>query len=205
MNIQMLPLSAHQQEKFDKTAECRSCNEAFADKNIKVRHHNHATGAFIAAVCNSCNLQLKSQRKLSEGTKNLRDFSTIPEANNEKNKYKFHISVVMHNLSRYDAKFIFRFFNPRRAAKYGKNTDKYPPNVESTALNLEQFMSFDIFYLRFIDSIKFLNASLDTLVNNFVASCDHPYDKFTHTRMHIKSDGPETDKLIFSKEVFPYE
>jgi len=203
LNIQMLPLSEIQQAKFDKAIECPTCRKPFSETNIKVKHHNHATGAFIGVRCNSCNLQLKTDRKLDKDRKC--DFLDIPEKDNERSKYKYHISVIMHNLSRYDSHFIFRYLNPRMVQKYGKNTDKYPPNVEITALNLEQFISFDMFYLRFIDSMKFLNASLETLVKNLVDACDEPFDKFTHTRMHLKSDGPETDHLIYAKGLFPYE
>ena len=81
---------------------------------------------------------------------------------------------------------------------------KYPPNVEITGLNLEQLISFDIFYLWFIDSVKFLSASLDTLVNNLVASCSQPYDKFIHTRTYFTPDA-ESESLIFAKGVFRYE
>ena len=84
---------------------------------------------------------------------------------------------------------------PGVAAKYNKNGDKkFPPNVEIIALNLERFISFDIFYLRFIDSVKFLSASLDSLVENLVSSCDQPFDKFTHTREHF-NPKPEERKI----------
>jgi len=55
-NIEMLPLTQHQQEKFDKAEYCKHCKTKFSDQCRKVCHHNHATGAFIAALCNSCNL-----------------------------------------------------------------------------------------------------------------------------------------------------
>jgi len=94
-------------------------------------------------------------------------------------------------------------------SEFGRDEDeditKYPPIVEITALNLERFISFDIFYLRFIDSVRFLNASLDSLVQNLISSCEHQFNKFVHTRENIKSDCPETDNLIFGKGVFPYE
>ena len=70
-------------------------------------------------------------------------------------------------------------------------------------MNIERFTSFDIFYLRFIDSVKFLSASLDSLVENLVSSCDQPFDKFIHTREHF-NPKPEDEKFIFKKGEFPY-
>jgi len=61
-NIEMLPLTQHRQDKFDKAESCKHCQTKFSDKWRMVRHHNHATGAFIVAVCNKCNLQLKGRR-----------------------------------------------------------------------------------------------------------------------------------------------
>ena len=132
----------------------------------------------------------------------------VKVAAEDKPKYRFFIPVYFYNLARYDSKHIFRYFNPRVAAEYGKDEDEeedeHPPNIQIIGLNLEQFISFDIFYLRFIDTVKFLSASLESLVNNLVVSCDKPFDKFTHTRDRLKPDA-EAEKLIFAKGVFPYE
>jgi hypothetical protein len=73
-------------------------------------------------------------------------------------------------------------------------------NVEIIALNLERFVSFEMLYLRFIDSCQFLNASLEALVDSLVKSCDEPFDKFKHTRLHMGSN-----ELLFAKGIFPYE
>jgi hypothetical protein len=174
----------------------------------------------LRQLCNGCNLQLKGCRRkvkhskpeklTAKKSRQVNDFYDILEISknddeSSKNSYQFKIPVIAHNLSRYDAKFIFQYFNPRIAAKFGKNADKYPPNVEITALNLEQFISFDIFYLRFIDSVKFLSASLESLVDNLIASCDEPFDKFIHTNNHMKPQDDEIKQLLFSKGVFPYE
>jgi len=101
-------------------------------------------------------------------------------------EFKFHIPIIFHNLGAYDAHHIFRYFNPRAVSEFERDKDeditKYPPIVEITALNLERFISFDVFYLRFIDSVKFLNASLDSLVQTLISSCEHQFNKFVHTR-----------------------
>ena len=209
-NIEMLPITKNQQEKYDETTHCKNCDKPFSAKNRKVRHHCHATGNFISALCNSCNLQVKARRQRIHDRKTY--VSKLKPNRNEliqpvdttDKQYKFFISVVGHNMSKYDSKFIFKHFNPRVASKYGGQDGKYPPNVEITALNLEHFISFEIFYLRFIDSLKFLSASLETLVQSLLGSCDHPFDKFEHISEQLKLDD-EGKKLMIEKGTFPYE
>ena len=135
----MLPLTRHQQEKFEKTEDCKNCGSPFTKQSQKCRHHNHSTGQFIAAVCNSCNLQLKARRQRIDDKKNFSDSKNAPPTSAEdQSKFKFFIPVVFHNLSGYDSHHIFRYFNPRVAARYSKNGEKkFPPNVEIIALNLE--------------------------------------------------------------------
>jgi hypothetical protein len=57
---EMLPLTDEELQRFDRTRSCPKCNQDFSDENKKVMHHNHRTGQFIDAACNSCNLQIKS-------------------------------------------------------------------------------------------------------------------------------------------------
>ena len=135
----MLPLNNEEQERFDQAQSCPRCNETFSNENEKVKHHNHRTGKFIDALCNSCNLQIK-------------DRVMIP--------------VVFHNLKNYDAHHIFKSLNRRVTAKYDKKGRQSFESVNIIALNLEKYVCFSFQDLRFIDSFQFLGASLDKLVNN---------------------------------------
>ena len=72
----MLPLSDEELCRFDQTTTCCRCRQTFSNENMKVRHHNHRTGRYIQALCNRCNLQIKST-----------DFD-------------FFIQVVFHNLKK---------------------------------------------------------------------------------------------------------
>ena len=58
---------------------CYLCNNTFTQDNIKVRDHDHLTGIYRGAACNSCNINYKLP-------------SFIP--------------VILHNLSGYDSHFI---------------------------------------------------------------------------------------------------
>ena len=110
------------------------------EENKKVRHHNHRTGRFIDALCNSCNIQIRDNRP--------------------------RIPVAAHNLRNYDAHHVIRNFGKRIAAKFDKNGRESYRNINVIALNLEKFISFDINRLRFIDTYQFMSASLEKLVNN---------------------------------------
>jgi hypothetical protein len=57
---EMLPLTRNERERFDQTRACIACNKPFSNAEVKVKHHNHRTRKFIAALCNGCNLQIKN-------------------------------------------------------------------------------------------------------------------------------------------------
>jgi hypothetical protein len=102
-------------------------------------HHNHRTGKFIDALCNSCNLQIQN---------------------------RLFLPVVFHNLKNYDAHHVFKYVSKRLAAKYDEDKKVSFDSVEITALNLEKKISFKIQYLRFIYSYQFPNAGLQKIVQN---------------------------------------
>ena len=89
--------------------------------------------------------------------------------------------------------FIIKYFDPK-LVRVGENKFK---NVKIVASTSEKFIAFDINYLRIIDSVQFLSASLDTLVKNLHKA---GVEKFVHTRRHMG-----TDQSLFQKGVFPYE
>jgi hypothetical protein len=136
-NVDVLPLTAEEQERYDRALWCPRCCETFTNDNEKVRHHNHRTGKSIDALCNNCNLQIK-------------DRVLIP--------------VAFHSLKNYDAHHTFKSFNKRLAAKYDEEGRQMFESFYIIALILEKNTSFDFLYLRFIDSFQFLSASLNELV-----------------------------------------
>jgi hypothetical protein len=211
--IAMLPLTRDEQAAYDASTICDSCKKSYTDDNWRVRHHNHSTGCFIAAVCNSCNLKLKPRKRQRMWKKLMNKSprymnSTKGHKNNHKEGededdygYKFFIPVVFHNLKSYDSHHIFRYFDSRVVQKFDETRgENSSANVEIIGLNLERFVAFEMLHLRFIDSCQFLNAKLESLVESLSKSCDEPYDKFKHTRLHMG-----TNELLFAKGVFPYE
>ena len=97
------------------------------------------------------------------------------------------IPVIFHNLKGYDSHLILQYV-----------THVYAPNsIDVVPTTSEKFLSFQIGNLRFIESLQFLIASLDTLVQSLAAD---GRDKFSRTARHY----PYSD-LVFAKGNYPYE
>lgn len=102
-------------------------------------------------------------------------------------KQKTFIPVIFHNLKGYDSHLIFKAL-----MSIGfKNKDK----LHCIPLNSEKFISFSYNKYRFIDSMAFLNSSLDTLVSNLD-------DK---DKCNLKEHFGNKFKLVNNKGSFPYD
>lgn len=104
------------------------------------------------------------------------------------------IPVVFHNLSGYDAHFILKALDP--SAK-GQNM-KFGGIPQSG----DKFMSFSFRGLQFIDSLKFMNSSLDSLSQNLLKSGKN---NFTNFLTHFKDKTEDVQTLLLQKGEFPYE
>ena len=78
------------------------------------------------------------------------------------------IPVIFHNLKGYESHLIMQYVNRVYA----------PNSIDVIPTTSEKFVSFQIGNLRFLDSLQFLIASLDALVQSFAAD---GRDKFSHT------------------------
>ena len=140
-----IDLTRDDYEKFNSATHCHICEKPFAPDETPVRDHCHLTGRFRGPAHSNCNL-------------NYRDSHYIP--------------VVFHNLSGYDAHFIIKEI----ATAYEGDIELLPitkekyisftKNVKSTEdKSTENKNKSKCIKLRFIDSLKFLNASLDKLAS----------------------------------------
>jgi hypothetical protein len=129
---------------------CCICGEQFGLD--KVRDHCHITGRYRGAAHNSCNLNLRIT------------------------PYKTKVPVVFHNLRGYDGHLIMQALGGvepelRRVRTMNKNGvlgDYWVPNNQISCIpnNMEKYLTFSIGQLKFIDSLQFLNSSLDSLSGN---------------------------------------
>jgi len=172
LNVQndMLPLTDKEKSDYENATNCLNCNKLF-DRNsrVKVRHHCHTTGRFLGAVCANCNLQLKYRKRKRPGNEND----------------EFFIPVIAHNMRGYDSHLIIKGYE--KHASLNSNFNVIPSNTE-------KFVAFQIGKLRFLDSLQFLNASLDKLVNTLPADAFKFTSKFSPCPLFSKQKG-----------IYPYE
>ncbi|KAI8744649.1 hypothetical protein BgiMline_008451 [Biomphalaria glabrata] len=103
------------------------------------------------------------------------------------------IPVVFHNLSRYDSHIIIQEFQ--------KLKDE---DIECLPLNVQEFISFSVGSLRFIDSYRFLNKSLPSLVASLVDSSKDLKETFRNTYL-LAGESQEKFHVLLRKQVYPYE
>jgi len=96
--------------------------------------------------------------------------------------------VVLHNLKGYDSHIIMQ--------KLGKIKDK---TINCIPNNMEKYISFSLGKLDFIDSLQFMNASLESLVANLAKEGDQ---KFNTLKKYIEASKLP---LLLRKGVYPYD
>ena len=109
-------------------------------------------------------------------------------------KDEFFVPVIAHNMRGYDSHLIIKHMEKSFACE----------NIHVIASNTEKFTAFQIGQLRFLDSLQFLNASLDALVSNLKRDLEKErVNRFLHTRRHYPDEG--SFSRVTSKGVYPYE
>ena len=170
-NIKMKKMifTEEDEKQFNESKECWICQELFKDN--KVRDHCHYTGRYRGPACNSCNLKYR--------------------------KPNF-IPVFFHNLSGYDSHlFIKKLGSPNENIDcIPNNEEKYISFSKNIIVGKTKNKKPRFFKIRFLDSFKFMGASLETLVNNL------PKDAFNNLEKYYT--GKEAE-LIKRKGFYPYE
>jgi len=101
------------------------------------------------------------------------------------------IPVLFHNLTNYDAHLLMQEVGPDTADK-----------ISCIAENFEKYISFQLDKLVFLDSLRFMNASLDNLVKNLSKS---GMEKFSHLSNWFSDCEEDQINLLLRKGVYPYE
>ncbi len=85
----------------------------------------------------------------------------------------------------------------------GKQKEK---KVDCIPNNMEKYITFSMGTLQFIDTLQFLNSSLEKLVSNLAVE---GIDKFKQTKYYLKTKFPhlpeDTIHLLLRKGVYPYD
>lgn len=102
------------------------------------------------------------------------------------------LPVIFHNLSGYDSHFIIKNL-----------ASDFPGRVDLLPINKEQYISFtkhvnnSIIHFRFIDSLRFMGSSLDTLVSYL--------STFPILKSQFQNVPDDQFKLLTRKGVYPYD
>ncbi|XP_071579074.1 uncharacterized protein [Temnothorax nylanderi] len=174
-NISMVEFTEDEKLEFWRATHCHVCQKAFQPEDKRVRDHCHLNGRYRGPAHSRCNL-------------NYRNVYVIP--------------VFFHNLSGYDAHFIIE-----------KIANDFEGGVELLPLTKENYISFSktvketqtdgmwnrLVKLRFVDSYKFLAASIETLASYL------DKNKLRITRSEYADLNTEDLDLLTRKGVFPYE
>lgn len=136
--VPMRELTKEETNNYYKSKQCFICRKPFAETDVRVRDHDHFTGAYRGVAHSQCNL-------------NYSDSSIVP--------------IIFHNLSGYDAHFIIielaRAFQgkidclPLTKESYISFTKHV---IDVGCGDKKGYIKF-----RFLDSFKFLNSSIDKL------------------------------------------
>lgn len=171
----MFAMSQQQIQNFETASFCHICEQPFETEDVKVRDHYHLTGIFRGAAHEVCNLNY-----------NVPNF----------------IPIFFHNLTGYDS----HLFIKQLALEQEK--------IDVIAQNKEKYVSFTkhilvdeiidragkpqkvFLRMRFLDSIRFLNSSLDTLSQNLTS------DQCVEIKKHFGNDLKF--EIMKQKGVFPY-
>ena len=184
-----LIMSDRDQRSFRMTKRCYICRKKYREDDVPVRDHCHVTGKYRGSAHQSCNLKLQISAE------------------------KIKIPVVFHNLKGYDSHFIIN-----ELGEFIKGEEYTPDNVyimdeegkmvkdespikipvKVIAQNSEKYMAFYIGkHLAFIDSLAFLNSSLEKLASNLTE------DDFIYTKKYFTD--PVQFNLMKRKGVYPYD
>ena len=169
----MVNLTFEEIEKFNSATNCHICEKPFAPEDTRVRDHCHLTGRYRGPAHSTCNLNYKES---------------------------FCVPIVFHNLSGYDSHFIIEEI----ATAFKGEIDLLPITKEkyisfTKNVKLADKDSRNNMKLRFIDSYKFLNTSLDKLAS-FLSK-----DKLKILQSEFQNLSTENFNLLTRKGVFPYE
>ena len=172
----MEPLTSQEWKDYNKAKKCHICFKSFQEINPKVRDHCHYTGQYREPAHRNCNLRYK-----------------IPS----------HIPIIFHNLSGYDTHLFIRELG-KETYKIGvitENKGKYISFTADVVVGQYEDKSSQTkekkIQLRFIDSMRLMASSVDSLTNNLV--------KDGRKLTGFEDCSEEQYGLLIRKGVYPYE
>jgi hypothetical protein len=144
-------------------------------------------------VCHICECNISNSEKVRDHCHVTGEFlgAAHPECNvNRREKKK--IPMFCHNFTGYDGHFLLQHLGG----------DERITKLEGLPYNTEKFRTIQMNSFTFLDSLSFLNGSLNELMNDLVKNKDH---KFKILRQQKLYNTHEQKELLLRKGVYPYE
>lgn len=173
----MKPLTEEEEKEFNEATICNICKKELGN-NIRVRDHCHLSGLYRGAAHQACNINYQISRS---------------------------IPIVMHNLSGYDSHLFIKKLGSNKKI-FGdiciipNNSEKYISFIKTVQDG--NFKNKNQIKLKFIDSLRFMPATLDSLASLLPSSKKkilmHEYNKSSMGSIFSYN-------LLLRKGVFPYE
>ena len=133
-------------------------------------------------ICSICNKLVENDNKVRDHCHITEKYRGVAYSNCNINLKISKLPIIFHNLSGYDSHLIF------------KELSKFNCNINVIPNGLEKYMSFTLNKnINFIDSMLFMNSSLDKLVKN--------YKNFKYLSNVFKEKELE---LVQKKGIYPY-
>lgn len=172
-------MNKNEEKLFNEAVTCHICNEKFDSIDVKVRDHSHITGVFRGAAHNKCNLKYQDARFLPVVFHNL--------------NYDSHF-LIEQLASGFQGKIDIIPINNEHYISFTKEVDDSIVNPENSGKYYNEKMK-----IRFIDSFRFLNSSLEKLASYL------PRDKLVITTNEWGDLTSEKFDLLCRKGVYPYD
>ncbi len=187
-NPKPMIISEFEKDQHKNTKSCYACGDEFGtlrtnernekeEKVIKYADHCHITGKYRGAACDKCILRMKVPK-------------FVPVLFHNLEGYDSHLFVKSLGLKKGDIKCI-----PKTDEKYISFSKNVPMETFLSKDDKEKTICLE---MRFLDSIKFMNKSLDALAKTLGK------DQFGTLTNQMSVDA-ESLELLKRKGVFPYE
>ena len=211
-----LIMTEQNQMDFEAASHCHICGEHL--ESDRVRDHCHVTGSYRGAAHNQCNLKFKIPTFIPVVFHNLKGYDSHlimqhlgkvdAEVTCIPNNVEKYISFTV--ADRYKAKTTSRQHDDGQAGVNEEENDamhvdeddevnNIEPNEQSPSNGSKKKVS-RLLNLRFIDSLAFMNCSLENLVRNLKASGMENFRQ-------LRTEFPNVDsqELLTRKGVYPYD
>ena len=202
---------------FQAATICHICGEHLEED--KVKDHCHVTGKYRGAAHNQCNLKYRIPRFIPVVFHNLKGYDShlimqhLGELDAE-------VTCIPNNMEKYISFTVADRYEVKKTPKQksdeedsASDDDPIADKEEEELDNEEEEEELDneeeepkkkvskVINFRFIDSLQFMNTSLENLVQNLKAS---GLENFKNLRRRFGNDQTTLD-LITRKGVYPYD